>query len=47
MATLEITVASQLVFEPDSVYLLEGAKVNMKVFETYKNKNIGKIEIYF
>jgi len=33
MATMEITVTSELSFEPDAVYLLEGANVEMKVLE--------------
>ena len=43
MATIEITVTSQFSFEPDSVYLLEGAKIHMKVVEVYGNKKNGKL----
>ena len=44
MATLEITVQSQMVFEPDSVHLLEGANVNINVMEVYKDKKIGIVK---
>ena len=45
MATMEITVTSQFSFEPDSVYLLEGAKIHMKVVEVYGNKKNGKLNL--
>jgi len=55
MATIDITVTSQFRFEPDAVYLLEGASVKMKVLEQFEDKAIevvmgkegqGKDEFY-
>ena len=45
MATIDITVTSQFRFEPDAVYLLEGAGVKMKVFEQFEDKAVGKLKI--
>ena len=41
MATIDITVTSQFHFVPDAVYLLEGANVNMKVYEENQGTKIG------
>ena len=41
MATMEITVTSELSFEPDAVYLLEGANVEMKVLEHLRDSKQG------
>ena len=41
MATIDITVTSQFNFVPDAVYLLEGANVNMKVYEENQGTKIG------
>ena len=41
MATMEITVTSELSFEPDAVYLLEGANVEMKVLENLRDSKQG------
>ena len=44
MATIDITVTSQFNFVPDAVYLLEGANVNMKVYEENQGTKIGNGE---
>ena len=41
MATMEITVTSEFRFEPDAVYLLEGANVEMKVLEQLRGQDQG------
>ena len=43
MATIDITVTSQFHFVPDAVYLLEGANVNMKVYEENQGSKIGNV----
>ena len=43
MATIDITVTSQFNFVPDAVYLLEGANVNMKVYEENQGTKIGNV----
>ena len=46
MATMGITVTSQLKFSPDAIYLLEGANVKMHLLEIAHGKEIGeKMEI--
>ena len=42
MATIEITVTSEFSFEPDAVYFLEGANVQMKVLELLRDQKQGK-----
>ena len=44
MATIDITVTSQFNFVPDAVYLLEGANVNMKVYEENQGTKIGNVD---
>ena len=38
-ATMEFSVKSNLVIEPDGVYMLEGARVPMKLVESVKGKD--------